>query len=331
MAKCIASSTLNSNPDTYFYTLAQTGPTLATIASDDCLHLFNTSLTSTQRTPSAHNGITCLTSCPHTQRFATAGRDALIKTWDLRAPLVASAQISEPKGRGFSALAGRDHFLAAGTESTKEGLGDVSVLLYDLRNPSQPVRRYDEAHSDTLITLAFHPEQANVLLSGSTDGLVSVLNLEIAEEDDALLRVLNPRSAVHCAGFLSATEVYVATMDEQLSFYSISISDGPDSGERDLQLGDVREQLRCSYIIDVLPGASQGSVAVACGHNINETLSLVEFDFRDGTWGRRVELMGAHGDDVVRDLRLVEGVRGRAVSCGEDGRVRVWDLGGAGG
>jgi len=328
MAKCIANSTLQSKPDTYFYALAQRGPTFATIASDDCLYLFDISLTSVQTTRAAHNSITCLT--PSAQGFATAGRDALIKTWDPRTPLTCTTQISEPKGRGFSALAARDHFLAAGTESTKEGLGDVSSLLYDLRNPSQPVRRYDEAHSDTITTLAFHPEQASVLLSGSTDGLVSILNLEIADEDDALMRVLNPRSAVHCARFLSATEVYVATMDEQLSFHSISLSEVPDGGEGDLQLGDVREQLRCSYIIDVLRGGVDGSVIVACGHNVDKTLSLVEFDFRAGVWGRRVELPGAHGDDVVRDLQLLEGGGGRTVSCGEDGRVRIWDLGIAG-
>lgn len=34
------------------------------------------------------------------------------------------------RGAGISALACRDTFIAAGTESTKEGLGDVSVLLW---------------------------------------------------------------------------------------------------------------------------------------------------------------------------------------------------------
>lgn len=34
------------------------------------------------------------------------------------------------RGAGVSALAVKDTFIAAGTESTKEGLADVSVLLW---------------------------------------------------------------------------------------------------------------------------------------------------------------------------------------------------------
>ena len=37
------------------------------------------------------------------------------------------------RGAGISALACHDVLIAAGTESTKEGLGDVSVLLWYVR------------------------------------------------------------------------------------------------------------------------------------------------------------------------------------------------------
>ena len=33
----------------------------------------------------------------------------------------------------------------------------------------------------------------------------------------------------------------------------------------------------------------------------------------------------AHGEEVVRDLLLLDGEK-KALSCGEDGRVKVWDL-----
>ena len=83
---------------------------------------------------------------------------------------------AEGLGKAVQALCFQD-YIAAGTESTKEGLGEVSVLLYDTRNPAVPLRQYNESHTDTITQLEFHPDQPNLLLSGSTDGLVSIFDI----------------------------------------------------------------------------------------------------------------------------------------------------------
>lgn len=323
MARCLGESTLDAPAGTYFYTLAQSGPTFATIGSDDSLRLFDPSLKLLHAARPANAGISCL--APFTNSgFATAGRDTQVRCWDLRANASATT-ISEPKGAGISALACHDSLIAVGTESTKEGLGDVSVLLYDARNPSAPLRSFLECHTDSITQLAFHPTQPHVLLSGSTDGLVSLFDINEADEDDALQQVLNPRAAVHRAGFLSPTDVFVLTTDEHFAVYNLS-AETPGSA---LDFGDARAALECTYVVDVVTSARPP--AVVFGNHEREALGVAPLDeAQQWAFGPRIELPGAHGEEIVRDLLLLH-AEGKAVSCGEDGKVKVWDLAGSGG
>ena len=320
MAKCVAESNLGTAADTYLYTLARNGATFAAIGSDDSLRLFDISLRALSTAVPANSGISCLAR--FAGGFATAGRDGIIQTWDTRAKK-AGVEIPEPRGNGVSSIAVQDHFVAAGTESAKEGLGDVSVLLYDTRNASAPIRSYTESHTDTITQLAFHPSQPNVLLSGSTDGLVSIFDINQSDEEDALQQVLNPRSAVHCTGFLSPTEVYVVTTDEHFSIYSLAATNDSDSTRSATRLGDVREKLHCMYVVTVINGSQP---VMAVGHNIDQTLSILQLDSaRSYGFGPVIDLIGAHGEEVVRDLMVLDREE-KAISCGEDGHVKVWDL-----
>jgi len=162
-AKQLASSNLATPPETYLYNIACAGSTYVTIGSDDSLRLFNLPDLKVSRTISAaHTGLSCLASGSSSEIFLTGGRDARIRIWDHRsASPTASIEITEPKGAGFSALKCAGNFVAAGTESTKEGLGDVSVLVYDLRSPATPIRIYAESHTDTITSLTWHPTQSN--------------------------------------------------------------------------------------------------------------------------------------------------------------------------
>lgn len=317
-AKAVASSTLGTPADTYLFSLAQLDKIHATIGSDDVLRLFGPSLEPLHQARLPGSGLACLTTFSN-QAFATAGRDGVVRLWDTRA--TQASQLVEPQPRAVSALACREHIVAVGTESAKEGLGDVSVLLFDARNPAAPLRNYAESHTDSITQLAFHPDQSNVLLSGSTDGLVSFFDVNQTDEEDALQQVLNPRSAVHCAGFLTADRAFVLTTDEQMLIYPLL--EPQDGGEPApaIDLGDVRPQLDCMYAISLLR-QSDGSHVIACGHNEKETLSLIQLTGPSSYgFGQKVELPGAHGEEVVRDVLL----SGRLVySCGEDGHVRVW-------
>jgi len=136
----------------------------------------------------------------------------------------------------------------------------------DLRNPSQPLRQYTESHNDTITQLAFHPSSPQTLLSAATDGLVSIFDVTIEDEDDALIQVLNHRGAVHCAGFLTSDGVYAVSSDEQLSVFTLNKpGDAEDAVLPVTEFGDVRERLGCSYVVDVYSASGTPPAWIAAG------------------------------------------------------------------
>ena len=108
-----------------------------------------------------------------------------------------------------------------------------------------------------------------MLLSGSTDGLVSVYDCRIADEDDAVLEVYNHGSSVHRAEFLGDGSVIVAlSHDETLSLYplketaSADKASDEDKAREDVVFGDIRPLADCEYAVDVLRDGSEAIVAV---------------------------------------------------------------------
>lgn len=75
-----------------------------------------------------------------------------------------------------------------------------------MRAPAAPVHTYSESHSDDVTSLSFHPSSSHseILLSGSTDGLLCTYDTRIADEDDAVLSVGNTGASLARAGWGAA-------------------------------------------------------------------------------------------------------------------------------
>src|SRR4051812_11970989 len=110
----------------------------------------------------------------------------------------------------------------------------------DARSLGAPVVQYVESHSDDVTevcpgfdlygidTLAkphsqlqFHPTEASLLLSGSTDGLVNIYNTTITDEEEALHQTINHGHSIHHARFLSNTDIFALSHDEKFSMYEL--------------------------------------------------------------------------------------------------------------
>ncbi|SYW75484.1 uncharacterized protein UBRO2_00718 [Ustilago bromivora] len=92
--------------------------------------------------------------------------------------------------------------VVAGTE--QYGHGDSDIDIWDVRSAAAPQSKYNEVHSDDVTVLKYHPDSAahrGILLSGSTDGLVSAIDTTIPEEDDAVISVGNTGNSVARAGW----------------------------------------------------------------------------------------------------------------------------------
>lgn len=108
--------------------------------------------------------------------------------------------------------------------------------------------------------LQYHPTRSNILLSGSTDGLINVYDTTITDEDEALVQVIN-HGSVHHAGFLSESTIYALSHDEQFSIHPATDPDDPAQEPEPVNFDDVREPLDCEYVVQLCLGAQGPYIA----------------------------------------------------------------------
>ena len=147
------------------------------------------------------------------------------------------------------------------------------------RDRRQNVMRWQSTeNNDDITDLRFHPSRRNHLLSGGIDGLVSIFDTNIGDEDDSLLQVVN-HGPIHKAGFLSDKTIFALSHDEQLSIHAVTsdagdaatslvgpLSNTPEASTDyapPIRFGDLRPLLHCDYAIDVLQVG--GNTLVATG------------------------------------------------------------------
>lgn len=119
-------------------------------------------------------------------------------------------------------------------------------------------------NNDDITDLQFHPSRPNHLLAGGIDGLVSIFDTNVQDEDDSLLQVIN-HGPIHKAGFLSDETVYALSHDEQLSIHAVTNQSDTSNADdvSPILFGDLRPILQCDYAIGVFEVG--GEVFVAAG------------------------------------------------------------------
>ena len=119
-------------------------------------------------------------------------------------------------------------------------------------------------NNDEITTVDFHPTRDNIVLSGSDDGLVSLFDTNIAEEEDSLLQVVN-HGPIHKAGFLGEKRVFALSSDQNLAIHPVSSADD-EADPEPVIFGDLRPLVSCQYVIDVLRSGEE--YVVATGSNL---------------------------------------------------------------
>ena len=133
----------------------------------------------------------------------------------------------------------------------------------DVRSNPSPKATYQEVHSDDITDLSFHPSNASLLLSGSTDGLVNVYDTQIPDEDDLTLQTFNHNASIHHAGFLTDSEIVALSNDEQFALYDVA--EERPGGDATQDFGDMREVLGCQYVADVTPKLDGSGAVIGAG------------------------------------------------------------------
>ncbi|NXI44587.1 WDR89 protein, partial [Galbula dea] len=265
----------------------------------------------------------------------SACSDGTVKCWDVRLATQKAVQIfSGYPSNAFSSfdINCSDLIVCAGTEKVEK---DTFLVFWDARGitncasaAKEPLGVYSESHNDDITKICFHPFETNLLLSGSTDGLVNVFDINKDNEDDALIATCNSDSSVGFIGWSGKDykQVYCMTHDEGFCWWDIARLD-TDEPITLLHVLDVRntvciENDSLHYLVGglyhekadklfLVGGTSTGNIhLISCGPN---GLSLV------GT------LCGGHSATVrsfcwnLTDESLLTG--------GEDAQLLLWKPG----
>lgn len=153
---------------------------------------------------------------------------------------------------------------------------------------SGPYRTYLDSHTDTLTSLSFHnfhdsslPEPRTYLLSASTDGLVSITDPLIDDEDEAVVVVFNNKAAIsHVVPFQTAAGVQmlcVLSADEKMTVFEVGdLADAKKELEENAlveeveevkqrPVDDLRERLNCDYAVTLRSRNASGRLVLVVG------------------------------------------------------------------
>ncbi|NWU63475.1 WDR89 protein, partial [Pterocles burchelli] len=199
--------------------------------------------------PGILNGVRFAHACDSV--VFSACSDGTIKCWDIRLATQKAVQIFSgcPSSVFISFdINSNDLIICAGTEKLEN---DTFLVFWDARGitssantTKEPLGVYSESHNDDITKICFHPIEPNLLVSGSTDGLVNVFDINKDNEDDALISTCNSDSSVSCIGWSGKDykQVYCTTHDEGFCWWDTA------------QL-DTEEPITLLHVLDVRDAA----------------------------------------------------------------------------
>ncbi|ELK09851.1 WD repeat-containing protein 89 [Pteropus alecto] len=236
---------------------AEKGNLVAVLCSNGSIRIYDKEGLSVLRefsgNPGLLNGVKFANSCDSIYSSCT---DGTVKCWDAR--LASEKPVQLFKGYPSNIFISfdvncNDHVICAGTEKVDDDallvFWDARVNSQDLSTAKDPLGAYSETHSDDITQVCFHPSNPNMVVSGSTDGLVNVFDISVDNEEDALVTTCNSVSSVSYIGWSGKDykQIYCMTHDEGFCWWDLNHLN-TDEPITCLNIQDVRE------VIDVKGG-----------------------------------------------------------------------------
>ncbi|KAF8121322.1 WD40-repeat-containing domain protein [Boletus edulis] len=328
--------------ENYVLSLTQIASFYAASASSPSnqIHLFDRTTLQSTGTLKGHEHATthlCTISGLGTstrETLLSSGKDGCVIAWDERS---GSASIKmEASGRLRPLLccdASQDGLLvAAGTDLQKE---DAFIVYWDPRNPVARLRSHGSTHSDDITAVHFlkngHTSNSSkVLLSTSSDGLVSTSNALEADEDEAVLHVGNWGCSISQGGWIRnarETCIWTASDMETFSCWSNELDQLSTVDIRNPSLHDHGHTWVTDYLIKghstwkaeaglgVFVGSNEGDVALTTSSNLADATA---------PWTVHTVWAGGHSG-IIRSLYWDE-EHDVLVTGGEDSKIIAWRI-----
>ncbi|XP_074764948.1 WD repeat-containing protein 89 [Athene noctua] len=206
---------------------------VAVSCSNKSIRVYNRETLNFLREYSSHPGILNGVRFAHTcdSVLFSACSDGTVKCWDIRLAAQKAVQVFSgyPSNVFISFdINCSDLIICAGTEKVEE---DTFLVFWDARGVTngasttkEPLGVYSESHNDDITKICFHPIKPHLVVSGSTDGLVNVFDINEDNEDDALISTCNSDSSVSFIGWSGKDyrQIYCMTHDEGFCWWDIA-------------------------------------------------------------------------------------------------------------
>ncbi|KAL0572763.1 hypothetical protein V5O48_009195 [Marasmius crinis-equi] len=334
--------------DTYIQSLASlpAGYAASTSSpSSDVIQLFDKStLTPLQQFEGHQDGSTFLRAVQNVglgqgggKILVSSGKDGSIRVWDERTNSCGLKLSNPSQNRPILSfdVSANGLMVAGGTALQGE---DALILYWDPRQPAAPIRTHGSTHSDDITALHFKKDESeipNLLLSASSDGLISTSNADEDDEDEAVVHVGNWGCSVSQIGWLyapagstSTASIWAASDMETFSTWTAEL-DRLQSLE--LRAPSVHTQSRTwvtDYLIACDGSKSNDQLTMFMGSNegdiaqvTNQYLGVPE---PTTPWTWSLETLWTHGHEGVVRSVLWDDENRVLVTGGEDAKLTVW-------
>ncbi|KAF8690387.1 hypothetical protein AX14_002948 [Amanita brunnescens Koide BX004] len=243
----------------------------------------------------------------HKISLMSSGKDGRICVWDERTN---SHGISMTNAGNHQPLLCFDvssdgMTVAAGTDLQGE---DALIHYWDPRSPSAPLRTHSSTHSDDITSLSFSSSMTDkIVLSGSSDGLISLSNPEEDDDDEAVLHVANWGCSVSQAGWTTGeggTKIWAASDMETFSTWTNELDSLLNI---DIRQPSVHSHGR-TWVTDYLvtchtESTSPSSLGVFVGSNEGDAALLTHPDLRNASSSWTIHKQWSNGHiGIVRAL-----------------------------
>ncbi|KAF8966452.1 WD40-repeat-containing domain protein [Flammula alnicola] len=262
----------------------------------------------------------------------SSGKDGSIKAWDDRSNSHSIKMTDLGKTRPLLCcdVSSDGLTVAAGTDLQGD---DALILYWDPRQPATPLRTHGSTHSDDVTALSFAPNKDpstnhNIILSGSSDGLLCTSNADEDDEDEAAIQVGNWGCSISQAGWIQDDSAAIWAASDMETF-STWRSDLDQLLSLDIRapvlhngrtwvtdyLITARSTSTCNPKLSIFTGSNEGDIALLSNMNISVP---------DAPWC--LHKLWTHGHvGVVRDA-LWDEINQTLVTGGEDGKINVWPI-----
>lgn len=316
--------------------LAQCGDSLSGVSDTGTMCVYSTDTLTKIYSVQPHDAAVTGLASTHTMShmLTTCSTDNTVRVWDIRQAsktpthtlaFAGSVAKEQPhcSGKPLNSVAvSISGLVAAGTEQVG---GETFLLFWDTRVGDKLLGGYWESHNDDITSLQFHRDKKDILATGSTDGLVNVLDLSQASEDDALVTSHNTEDSVGKVVWYSRKEdtmqLAIHTHTEEIQLWNTD-SVGPHTvlDRSSICHGIRRKVSDHTYTAGVHASKGEDGLVIVAGSSCASGPCIRLARIRNKKV-KPLSMLGKGGVVMRSSLALEEG---GFVTGGEDGVVTIW-------